>query len=54
MEVWVETLNFLTQPKEYNDQSKISKQSEVPENQTACNSNNQGIKEKNQSEQPDQ
>ena len=31
--------------KEDNNQSKISKQPEVPENQTAWNSNNQRIKE---------
>ena len=30
--------------KEDNNQSKINKQPEMPENETACNSNNQGIK----------
>ena len=40
--------------KEDNNQSKINKQPEAPENQTAWNSDNQGIKEKNQPEQPDQ
>ena len=32
--------------KEDNNQSKINTQPEVPENQAAWNSNNQGIKEK--------
>ena len=32
--------------KEDNNQSKINKQPEVPENQAAWNSDNQGIKEK--------
>ena len=32
--------------KEDNNQSKINKQPKVPENQTACNSSNQGIEEK--------
>ena len=32
--------------KEDNNQSKITKQPEAPENQTAWNSDNQGIKEK--------
>ena len=40
--------------KEDNNQSKINKQPEAPENQTAWNSDNQGIKEKNQPEQPGQ
>ena len=39
--------------KEDNNQSKINKQPEVPENQTSWNSNNQRIKEKNQLEQPE-
>ena len=46
MEAWVETLHLLNNQKEDNNQSKINKQPEVPENQTAWNSNNQGIKEK--------
>ena len=45
MEAWVETLHFLHNQKEDNNQSKINKQPEVPENQTAWNSNNNGIKE---------
>ena len=45
MEAQVETLHFLAQPKEDNNQSKINKQPEVPENQTAWNSDNQGIKD---------
>ena len=36
---------FLAQPNEDNNQSKINKQPEVPENQTTWSSNNQGIKE---------
>ena len=35
----------LNNQKEDNSQSKISKQPEVPENQTAWNSDNQGVKE---------
>ena len=46
MEGQVETLHFLAHKKEDNNQSKINKQPEVPENQIAWNSNNQGMKEK--------
>ena len=45
MEAQVETPHFLAQPKEDNNQSKINKQPEVPENQIAWNSINQTIKE---------
>ena len=45
MEGQVETLHFLAHKKEDNNQSKINKQPEVPENQIAWNSNNHGIKE---------
>ena len=44
-EAQVVTLHFLPQPKGDNNQSKINKQPEVPENQTAGNSNNHGTKE---------
>ena len=37
---------FSHKQKEYNNQSRIHKQREVPENQTAWNSDNQGIKER--------
>ena len=43
-----------TTKRRINNQSKINKQTELPENQTAWNSDNQGIKRKNQPEQPDQ
>ena len=45
MEAQVESLLFLAQQKEDNNQSKINKQPEVPENQTAWNSDNHRIKE---------
>ena len=38
-------LCFLPQPKKDNKQFKIKKQTEQPENQTECKSNNQGVKE---------
>ena len=45
MEVQVETPCFLVQPKEEYNQFKNNKQPEVPENQTAWDSDNQGAKE---------
>ena len=45
MEVQVGTLASLHNQKEDNNQSKNNKQSEVSENQTAWNSDNQEIKE---------
>ena len=46
VEAWVETLCSSHNQKEHNNQSKVNKQPEVPESQTAWNSDNQGIKEK--------
>ena len=57
MEAQVETLPFLAQPKGgYINQSKTNKQTEVPENQTAWNSDNPGTTRElnSQPEQPDQ
>ena len=45
--------NLWHNQKEDNNQSEINKQPKTPENQTAWNSDNKGIKEKNQLEQPD-
>ena len=45
MEAVVETLHFLAQQKKGNNQFKDNKQPEVPENQTAWNYDNQGVKE---------
>ena len=45
MEAQVETLSFLAREKKDNNQSKTNKQPELPENQTAWNSNKQGGKE---------
>ena len=44
-EAQVETLQFLVQPKKDNNQFKNKRQPELPENQTAWISHNQGIKE---------
>ena len=46
MEAQVESFTSSNNQKEDNNQYKINKQPKVPENQTAWNSNNQGIKEK--------
>ena len=53
MEAYIEPFASSHNQKEDNNQSKINKQPEVPENQTAWNSNNQGINEKSQAEQLD-
>ena len=52
MEAWVETLHLLHNQKEDNNQSKINKQPEVPENQTAWNSDNHGNKQSHRTTRP--
>ena len=42
-------VHLLTQPKEANNQFKIKKQQELPENQTVWKSDNQRVKKKHSS-----
>ena len=45
IEVWVDTLCLLAQPKKDNNKFKNKKQPELAENQTVWNSDNQRVKE---------
>ena len=49
MEVYIDILCLLAQPKEDNTKYKNKKQPELPENQTVWKSDNQGVKEETSS-----